>query len=96
MEQVKWSEKVTNEEVLELIGEKKTLINKILCRKADWTSHILRRNCHFHDAIEGQMTKVKVVGRRRRTQLPDEKAEGKKIQSKHRKWRINCYYMKLN
>ena len=54
METIKWSEKVTNEQVLERIGEKRTLINNILRRKANWIGHILRRNCLLHDAIEGQ------------------------------------------
>ena len=55
MEKIKWSEKVTNEQVLDRIGEKRTLIR----RKANWIGHILRRNCLLHDAIEGQMTEVK-------------------------------------
>ena len=33
----------------------------------NWIGHILRKNCLLHDAIEGQMMKVKGVGRR--TQL---------------------------
>ena len=70
MEKKKWSEKVTNEQVLERIGEKRTLLNNILRRKANWIGHILRRNCLLHDAIEGQMTEVKGVGRR--TQLLDD------------------------
>ena len=32
MEKIKWSVKVTNEEVLERIGEKRTLLNNILRR----------------------------------------------------------------
>ena len=52
-----------------ILREKRTLLNNILCRKANWIGHILRRNCLLHDAIEGLMTKVKGVGRRRRTQL---------------------------
>ena len=35
------------------IGEKKTLLNNILGRKANWIGHILRRNCLLHDATEG-------------------------------------------
>ena len=54
-----------------LVGEKRTLLNKILSRKANWIGHILRRNCLHHDAIEGQMKEVKGVGRRRRTQFLD-------------------------
>ena len=67
MEKIKWADRVINEKILEPIGDKRTLLNKILRRKANWLSHILRRNCLIHDAIEGQMTKVKGV--RRRTQL---------------------------
>ena len=65
MEKIKWSEKVTNEQVLGLIGEKRTLINNILRRKANWIGHILRRNCLLYDAIEGQMMDVKGIRRRR-------------------------------
>ena len=58
------SEKVTNEQVLDRIGEKRTLLNNILRRNANWIGHILRRNCLLHDAIEGQMTEVKGVRKR--------------------------------
>jgi hypothetical protein len=34
---MKWPEKVTNEQILELTGEKRTLLNNIICRKVkDW------------------------------------------------------------
>ena len=66
MEKIKWSEKVINEQVLDRIGEKRTLLNNIQCRKANW-----RRNCLLHDAIEGQMTEVKAV-EKRKTQLHDD------------------------
>ena len=36
MEKIKWSEKVTNEQVLDHIGEKRTLLNNVLRRKANW------------------------------------------------------------
>ena len=62
MEKIKWSEKVTNEQVLDHMGEKRTLLNNILRRKANWIGHILRQNCLLHYAIEGQMTEVKGVG----------------------------------
>ena len=54
MENIKWSEKVTNEQVLERIEENRTVLSNIL-------RHILRRNCALHDTIEGQMTEVKGV-----------------------------------
>jgi len=65
--------KVRNEHVLDSKGEKRALLNNILRTKANWISHILRRNCLLHDAIEGQMAEVKGV--RRRTQLLDETGE---------------------
>ena len=49
----------SNEQVLERIGEKRSLLNNTLRRKANWIGHILRRNCLLHDAIEGQLTEVK-------------------------------------
>ena len=82
MENIKWSEKVTNERVLERIGEKRTLLNNVLRRtEPNWIGHILRRNCLFHDVIEGQMTKVKGVGRRR-TQLLDD------LRNRRRYWEL--------
>ena len=56
MGKIKWSEKITNEQVLQRIGEKRTLLNNILLRKANWIGHILRRNCLLHDVTVGQMT----------------------------------------
>ena len=75
--EIKWSEKVTNEQVLDRIGENRALLNNILRRKANWIGHILRRNCLFHDAIEGQMTEVKGVGRRRQL-LDDLRKRGRR------------------
>ena len=66
MQRIKWSEKLTTEQVLECIEEERTLLNKILLRKANWICHILRRNFCLHDNIEGQMKEVKGVGRRTR------------------------------
>ena len=42
-----------------------TLPNKILRRKVNWIGHILGRNYHLRDAIEGEITEVKGVGIRR-------------------------------
>jgi hypothetical protein len=38
------AKKVTKEEVLDRVGEKRTLLNNILRRKASWIGHILRTN----------------------------------------------------
>ena len=75
MEKITWSEKVTNKQVLDRIREKRTLLNNILHRKANWIGHILRRNCLL------QMTEVKGVGRRR-TQLLDD------LRNRRRYWEL--------
>ena len=49
-------------------------------RKTNWIGHILRRN-RLQDAIEGQMTEVKGVGRRR-TQLLDD------LRNRRRYWEL--------
>ena len=41
-EKIKWSEKVTNEQVPERIGEKRTFLNNILIIKSNLICHILR------------------------------------------------------
>ena len=56
--------KVANDLVLVHIGEKRILLNKILRRKVNWIGDILRGNCLLHDAIEGQMTEGKGVGKK--------------------------------
>ena len=80
MENIKWSEKVTNQQVLEHIREKRTLLNNILRRKANWIGYIMRRNFLLHGVIEGDETEVKGVGRRR-TQLFDDLRNRKYIGS---------------
>ena len=62
---------MARESTNERIGEKRTLLNNILCRKSNWIGHILIRNCHLYDDIEAEMTEVKGVGRRRMQLLYD-------------------------
>ena len=56
--------------LLNILGER-TLVNDILRRKFNYIGHIMKRNCLLHDAIEGQMTELKGVGRGS-TQLIDD------------------------
>jgi hypothetical protein len=55
-------DKLNNDEVFECIGEKRTLINNFL--------YIVRKSCLLHAAIEGQMSEMKGVDRRK-TELID-------------------------
>jgi hypothetical protein len=79
LEKIKWSEKVIDEEVLERIGEKR--IN-IMHTKANWIGQILKINCLFHDTIEGQVTEMKAVRRRRRAQLLND------LRNRRRYWNL--------
>jgi hypothetical protein len=77
---IKLSEKVTNK-VLEFIGEKRTLIHNIPCKKVNWIGLILRINCFLNDSTEGQMTEVKGVGRRKTQSLED-------LRNRRRYWEL--------
>ena len=63
------------------MGEKWTLLNNVLRRKAIWIGHIQRINCLLLDAIEVQMTEVKGVGRRRTQPLDD-------LRNRRRNWEL--------
>ena len=76
MEKIKSPEKVTN--VLECIGQKRTLLNNILRREANCIGHILRRNYLKMMTLKD---KVKGVGRRR-TQLADD------LRNRRRHWEL--------
>ena len=58
MGKIKWSEIVTNEQVFERLGEKRTLLNNI-AYKSQFIGHILRRNYFLHVAIKGKRKEVK-------------------------------------
>ena len=66
-----------------------TLVNNTPLRKGSWIGHILRRNCLLHDAIEGQMTEVKGVGRRRIQLLEDLRKRGRYCEQKEEAEDIN-------
>ena len=50
-----------NNEVLERIGAKRSLLNDILGGKVSWIGNVLGRNCLLHDATEAQITEVRGV-----------------------------------
>jgi hypothetical protein len=45
MEKISWTDHVRNKEVLRKIKEQKNILHEISKQKANWTGHILRRNC---------------------------------------------------
>ena len=70
IEGIKWQEHITNEEVLNKVGEKKSLINTITRRQKNWIGHFLKGNNLIKELIEGQLCRKK-RRRKPRQQLLD-------------------------
>jgi chorismate mutase len=58
---------VRNEEVLLRVKEQRNILHEISKRKANWISHILRRNCFLQRVAEGKIQGgLEVKGRQER------------------------------
>ena len=70
-----WTDHVRNEEVLLRVNEHWNILHEIRKRKANWTGHILRRNCLPQQVtegkIKGQIEVTRRRGRRRKKLLDD-------------------------
>jgi hypothetical protein len=53
MEEISWTDRVSNEAVLYRVNEENNILHTIRQRKANWIGHILRRNCLLKHIIEG-------------------------------------------
>jgi endonuclease/exonuclease/phosphatase family metal-dependent hydrolase len=65
MLKVSWKDRVTNDEVLERIGENRRIIDTIKRRKKNWIGHILRGNAFVTNVLEGKMKGKRCPGRPR-------------------------------
>jgi hypothetical protein len=74
-EKISWTDHVRNEDVLLRVREQRNILHEIRKWKANWTGHILRRNCLLQRVIEGKIKGVIEVtgrqGRRRRKLLKE-------------------------
>ena len=59
----------TNEEVLKIVQEEKTLMDTIRKRQMNWMGHVLRGNSLLKIVLEGRMEGKKTVGRPRITMM---------------------------
>jgi len=78
VEKISWTDHVRNEEVLHRVKEQRNILHEIRKRKANWITHILRRNCLLQRVIEGKIKGgIEVTGRRgrRRRKLLDDLKE---------------------
>jgi hypothetical protein len=84
LEKISCMDRVKIGEVLHRVKGERNILHTVKRRKADWTGHILRRNCLLKHVIEGMIEgMIEVTGsrRRRRKQLIDD-LEGKRGCSK--------------
>jgi hypothetical protein len=83
MEKVSWKEKKTNIEVLEIVGEKRILVDTIVQRKKNWIGHVLRGDGLLKEVMEGKLVGKRPRGRPRMGML-EELKEGSYCDMKHR------------
>jgi len=71
MENISWRDMKTNEEVLQLVQEKRSLTDLIWRRKKNWIGHILRGESLLREVIECQMIGKRSRERKRLGMLND-------------------------
>ena len=69
--QVKWEDKLNNEDVLMLVGERRGLLDLIHKRKNHWIGHVTRHPGLLRDAMEGRLEGNRGRGRKRIKMLDD-------------------------
>jgi len=64
MEKISWTDHVRHEEVLLRVEGQRNILHEMSGRKANWTGHILCRNCLLQRVIEGEIKGgIEVTGR---------------------------------
>src|SRR6218665_2305375 len=65
MERISWMERRTNDEIHQMVDEKRSLIRVTRSRQRNWLGHILRGDSLLRTIIEGRMEGKKKRGRLR-------------------------------
>ena len=65
MERVRWMDRRTNEDILQMVDEKRSMIGIIRSRQRKWLGHIMRGDSLLRIIIEGRMEGKKTRGRPR-------------------------------
>lgn len=71
IENIIWSDKVRNEEVLRRVGEERSILKTIKKRKRNWLGHILRRDCLQKRIMEGEIQGTRSRGAKKFGMLTD-------------------------
>ena len=65
MEKISWTENISNEEVLKLVEEERSLLTITRKRQRNWMGHIMRGDSLQREIIEGRMEGKRGRGRPR-------------------------------
>ena len=90
IEGIKWQDHITNEEVLNKVGEKRSLINTITRRQKNWIGHVLTGNNLIKELIEGWLFgKKKEKTEKTNAEFHNEKTyvEMKRLAHDRKSWR---------
>jgi len=71
MEKIPWTDKITNKEVLERIGEERHLVSTVVMRKKKWIGHVIRGQSLMKFVMEGRMEGKRPRGRKRMGMLEE-------------------------
>ena len=89
---ISWRDRITNEEVLNRVGEDRQLLKNIKRRKKTWIGHVLRGNGLVKEILEGRMQGKRTVGRKRQQLLDDIAVDGyqklKQMAQDRKQWRL--------
>jgi len=95
MEKVSWTEHMTNEEVLQRVEEKRSLITTLRERQKNWIGHILRGDSLLREIIEGRMEGKRTRGRPRQMMLGWLMTDGYRELKKRAQQRVYWRHWKL-
>ena len=68
---ISWTQKVSNQQVLDKIQERRNLLSSIQKRKHAWLGHVLRHEGLLHTILEGRMEGKRGRGRKRQQMIDD-------------------------
>src|SRR6218665_2553172 len=88
-----WRDMKTNEEVLKMVQEERSLVDVIWRRKKNWIGHILRGESLLREVMEGRMIGKRLRGRKYLDMLKEfmkesSYAELKRKAENRKEWRI--------
>ena len=90
MEKISWTEKMTNEAVLKIVGERQIMVDLIIQRKKNLIRHVARGEGLLREVIEGKMDGKKSRGRPRIGMLEELKDKGSYQQMTVRNGKVMC------